>query len=150
MNHFTMFPETRYAKTMFVDQITDRESAVEIDGIIVGVDEELVRLVKVMNKFPRIRTLSCCAGHGNKEPAIWFQPDSIEDLPALLYWFDRCHSGCRWDVFIYTDCCADHVTWMLKARVVGEEAYQEADKIAGYMERYLDEQSQPEEGCAIG
>ncbi|KKN26502.1 hypothetical protein LCGC14_0874180 [marine sediment metagenome] len=150
MKHFTVFSETRFARTMFVDQITPREDPVEIDGVINGVDKELVNLVKAMNKFPGIRTIESCAGHGNKPPAIWFQPDSIEDLPALLYWFDRCHSGCYWPVRIYTDCSADHVTWMVKARVDGEEAYQEADKIAEYMERYIDEQSQPEEGCAIG
>ena len=145
MSHFTIFPETRVARTMFVNEIRSHEVPVEIDGIIVGVDKELVNLVKAMNKFPGIRTFESCAGHGDKEPAIWFQPDSIEDLPRLLYWFDRCHSGCRWDVFIYTDCCADHVTWMLQARVMGEEAYQEADKIASYMEKFLDEETNSEE-----
>lgn len=136
-----------------MNEIKDYEVPVEIDGIIVGVDEELVRLVKVMNRFPGIRTIECCAGHGNKEPAIWFIPDSIDALPALLYWFDKCHSGCYWPVNIYTDCSADHVTWMVGARVMGEEAYAEADKIAACMEEYeefLDEQSQSEEGCAIG
>ena len=142
MRHFTIFSETRFARTMFVDEIRDHEVPVELDGIIVGVDKELVNLVKVMNKFPGIRTLESCAGHGDKEPAIWFQPDSIEDLPHLLYCFDRCHSGCYWPVHIYTDCSADHVRWMVKARVVGEEAYQEADKIAEYMEKHLDEEAQ--------
>ena len=133
-----------------VDVIRPYEEAVKIDGQIVGIDKEIVRLVKVMNRFPGITTLSCCCGHGDNETRIWFSPKSIKDLPAMLYWFDACHSGCRWDVFIYTDCSADHVTWMLQARVKGEEAYQEANKIAEYMENYIDEQSQPEEGCAIG
>ena len=137
MSHFLMFDGTRLARTMFVDEIKPHEDPVEIDGIIVGVDKEIVKLVEAMNKFPGIRTIETCAGHGNKAPAIWFQPDSIEDLPALLYWFDRCHSGCHWPVHIYTDCSADHVTWMVKAMIKGDEAYQEADKIAECMEKYL-------------
>jgi hypothetical protein len=135
---------------MFVDQINPREDPVEIDGVIVGVDKEIVKLVEAMNKFPGIRTIESCSGHGHKEPAIWFQPDSIEDLPVLLYWFDSCHSTCHWPIHIYTGCSADHVIWVVEAMIMGEEAYQEADKIAGYMARYIDEQSQPKEGCAIG
>ena len=133
-----------------VDIIKSYEVPVEIDGVIVGIDKALVRLVKVMNRFPGIRTIESCAGHGRKPPAIWFVPDSIEILPAMIYWFDRCHSSCNWDVRIYTGCSADHVIWMVEARVEGEEAYQEADKIAKCMEESLDEQSQPEEGCALG
>ena len=150
MKHFTMFPETRFARTMFVNEINKREVPVEIDGIIIGVDKELVNLITAMNKFPGIRTIESCAGHGKKPPTIWFQPDSIEDLPPLLYWFDRCHSSCYWPVHIYTDCSADHVTWMVKAMVKGEKAYQEADKIAKYMEEFLNEEAESEEGCALG
>lgn len=139
MTHFKVFPETRMARTMFVEEMKDYEVAVEVNGILVGVDKELVNLVKAMNKFPGIRTIESCAGHGRKPPAIWFVPESIEVLPAMLYWFDRCHSSCNWNVRIYTGCSADHVMWMVEARMEGEEAYQEADKIAKYMEEHLNE-----------
>lgn len=139
MTHFTVFSETRIARTMFVDKIKDYEEAVEVDGILVGVDKELVNLVKAMNRFPGIRTIESCAGHGDNGARIWFTPKSIEDLPAMLYCFDRCHSGCHWPVYISTDCSADHVTWMVESLVKGEEAYQEADKIAKYMEKHLNE-----------
>lgn len=114
--------------------------SVKIDNEIVEIDEELVRLVKVMNRFPGIKTTECCSGHGKQKSAIWFVPESIKVLPSLLYWFDTCHSGCYWPVYIYTDCSADHVTWVVEARVTGEEAYQEAAKIAACMEKYLDEE----------
>lgn len=114
---------------------------VKIDGEIVEIDKELVRLVKVMNRFPGIKTTECCSGHGKQKSAIWFVPESIKALPNLLYWFDACHSGCDWPVCIYTDCSADHVTWIVEARVIGEEAYQEANKIAQCMEKYLYEKT---------
>ncbi len=137
------------SNTTIAMNLKPHEEPVEIGGFVVGVDKELVRLVKAINKFPGIATIECCSGHGEKEPAIWFFPTSIKALPPLLYWFDRCHSGCYWPVHIYTDCSADHVTWMVEARVKGEEAYQEADKIAECMEKYLDEETDSEESCGL-
>jgi hypothetical protein len=121
-----------------------RELPVQIGKHIVGVDKELVRLVKAINKFPGIRTIECCSGHGLEVVGIWFVPDSIEALPLLLYCFDSCHTGVNtWPVSIYTDCSADHVTWVVESQTRGEEAYKEADKIASVMENVLAEKERP-------
>ncbi len=129
--------------------IKSYEEGVEISGEIVGIDKEIVRLVKVMNQFPGIETISSCCGHGEHEIRIWFIPVAIEVLPQMLYWFDACHSGWNWPVSIYTDCSADHVTWMVSSLGdVGEEAYGASEVIAEYMENYLKEEVNPD-GCGL-
>jgi len=95
------------------------------------IDPEVVTLCQAMNRVPGITTTESCCGHGRQPFAIWFSPASLDVLPGLLYWFDRCHSGFGgWRVIVYTDCAADHATFMLEGPA---GAYEQADAIAGLL-----------------
>lgn len=96
-----------------------------------GYDVEVVALVDAMNLVPGIRTIESCCGHGDYPFRIWFVTDSLEALPALLYWFDSCHCGCRdWRVIAKTDCGMSPVTFLVEGPV---GAYEDADRIAAYI-----------------
>lgn len=93
-----------------------------------GYDVESVALVDAMNMVPGIQTVESCCGHGEREFLIWFQTESLDDLPSLLYWFDSCHCGLRgWRVIAKTDCAMSPVTFMVEGPI-GD--YEGADKIA--------------------
>ena len=113
--------------------IEPKEVSVMIDGEEVGIDRDIVNIVKAMNEFSGIRTVESCCGHGEYEVAIFFVPETIDALPPLLYWFDQCHSGVTWPVTIYTDCGGDRVTWVVESVNKGPQAYIEGNKIAECM-----------------
>jgi len=102
----------------------------------VGIDRDIVNIVKAMNEFPGIRTVHSCSGHGESPVRIWFVPETVDALPALLYWFDDCHSGVKWPVHIYTDCGPSHVNWLVESINKGPQAYIEGNKIAEAMKDY--------------
>ena len=96
-----------------------------------GLDPEVLSLCMAMNAFPGITTTSSCCGHGREPFGIYFQPESLDDLPALLYWFDGCHTGqYGWRVRVFTDCAADHATFEVEGPAGG---YESADVIAKCM-----------------
>lgn len=81
-------------------------------------DAEVVSLIRAMNKLEGITTIESCSGHNERPFHIWFWADSLEDLPALLYWFDVCHSGVKgWRVFVRTDCSMAPVTFCVEGPV---------------------------------
>ncbi len=95
-----------------------------------GYDVEVVALVDAMNTYPGIRTTESCCGHGEYPFRIWFKARSLAVLPALLYWFDGCHSGFYdWRVVVVTDCTQSPVDFLVEGPI-GESAYQEANEIA--------------------
>lgn len=70
-------------------------------------DQEIRELCEALNAIPGITTYQSCCGHGDAEIGIWFYFRDLSDLPALLWWFDVCHSGKAaegWRVITYTDC----------------------------------------------
>lgn len=96
-----------------------------------GIDPEVVGLCRAMNLFPGIFTIESCCGHGRRPFGIDFMAESVEALPALLYWTDACHTGqYGWSVTARTDCSADHATFTLEGPCSGYEA---AEVIAKYM-----------------
>lgn len=100
-------------------------------------DKECIRLCDAMNSFRGIRTNDSCCGHGARTFAIHFRVtgDYNKNLPPLLYYFDGCHTRVSgWRVEVYTDCSAIGVSFMATAKSVGEEAYEEANRIAERME----------------
>ena len=98
-------------------------------------DPEVLGLCRAMNAFPGITTVESCCGHGRFPFRIWFAPESLDALPPLLYWFDQCHSGeDGWRVVVYTDCSADHPSFMAEGPCGG---YESADVIAKCMQEDL-------------
>lgn len=96
-------------------------------------DEHCVALCDAMNSFPGVRTLSSCQGHGKQQFTIDFRVDSLENLPAILYWFDACHSGKRyWNVGVHTDCGMDPAVFTVYGPV-GEQAYKDAAFLAALL-----------------
>ncbi len=105
-----------------------------VNPLIVEIDKDIVNIVKAMNRFPGIRTVESCSGHGKQPVSIFFVPKTIEALPPLLYYFDWCHSGVTtWPVYITTDCSAHRVTWVVESEEVGPAAYIEGNTIAKVM-----------------
>jgi hypothetical protein len=97
----------------------------------VGIDPEVVSLCRAMNLFPGIFTIESCCGHGRDPFGIYFMATSLDALPSLLYWFSACHTGQEgWRVRVYTDCSADHATFVAEGPVGG---YKSAEVIAKYM-----------------
>jgi hypothetical protein len=107
------------------------------------IDHECVVLCEAMNKMPGIHTVQSCCGHGKDEFCIWFKAENLEVLPALLYWFDICHSGvAEWEIIVETDCAMSPVTFLAKSTSKGIQAYSESNIIAECIEKYLDEYPQ--------
>jgi hypothetical protein len=105
-----------------------------------GIDIECLKLCEAMNKFPGIKTVESCCGHSKRTFKIWFVADNLESLPVVVYFFDGCHCGSyKWEVIASTDCGMSPIKFMVEGPK-GKTAYQEADKIAALMEKYL---SQP-------
>lgn len=103
-------------------------------------DKECVRLCNAMNSFGGVLTTGSCSGHEKGVMQIHFNVSGNHDknLPPLLYYFDHCHTGIAgWMVRVYTDCAADRAAFVVTSTSVGKEAYEEANRIAGYMERFL-------------
>ncbi len=94
-------------------------------------DPECIPLVEAMNIVKGISTFESCCGHGNHPFRIFFSAESLEVLPPLLYWFDKCHSGVDgWRVEVSTDCSMSPATFMATSTTKGEKAYAEANEIA--------------------
>ena len=121
------------------------EVLVDFGSYEAGVDKEVVELVIQMNRFEGIRTMDSCCGHGEHGVWIFFLADSLESLPSLLFYVDSCHNGCPgWQVIARTDCSMAPTSFLLESTNVGQTAYDEAEKIAGYMRDYLDDPSESE------
>lgn len=98
-------------------------------------DPEVLALCQAMNALPGIQTVSSCCGHGDHPFRIWFEAESLESLPPLLYWFDVCHSGCEgWRVIASTDCGMSSVSFMVEGPV---HAFGQADEIAMRIEAFV-------------
>lgn len=98
------------------------------------IDEPCRELVREMNLFPGIRTVESCSGHGERPMRVFFVTDSLEALPALVYWFSACHSGVRgWKVTVSTDCVCSPAMFCAGSEQIGAPAYAEARQIAASM-----------------
>lgn len=98
-------------------------------------DPECVSLVRAMNVFPGIQTFESCCGHGKNPFCVWFTAESLEVLPALLYWFQRCQSCSPsgvggWQVKVSTDCSQHPACFLAESGSVGKDAHAEAEIIA--------------------
>jgi len=97
-----------------------------------GMDQECVALCDAMNHLPGIETFESCCGHGKDNYRIWFMTEGLENLPALLYWFDGCHSGFYgWCVKVRTDCGQSPAHFCVEGPV---NAHAEAERIAALIE----------------
>jgi|SRR5580692_4223350 hypothetical protein len=94
-------------------------------------DAEVLSLCRAMNLFPGITTVESCCGHGRDPYRIWFTADELDDLPALLYWLDECHTlQPGWSVIVTTDCALSPAIF----RVEGPRGdFAAAEVIAGLM-----------------
>ena len=111
------------------------------------IDEQVVSLCIEMNRFPGIQTTSSCCGHDKDTFCIWFIVEDLEDLPALLYCFDGCHTGIYgWKVMVTTDCGMSPVQFLAESSTVGNKSYEESEVIAKYMQEFLDEDARRNPG----
>ncbi len=100
-------------------------------------DAECVALCDAINRFPGIQTTESCCGHAKRTFDIWFTVRSLDDLPALLYWFNGCHSGIYgWHVVIRTDCAQSPVSFCAESEAMGQDAYDGAAVIAHHMNEH--------------
>lgn len=101
-------------------------------------DVECISLCDAVNKLQGLRTISSCCGH-NKDPfSIWFIAEDLKHLPPLLYYLSSCHCGFwGWRVLVTTDCAMSPVNFKIEGNI---GAYDEANKIAQLIEKYIAEQ----------
>jgi hypothetical protein len=98
-------------------------------------DKECARLCGAMNAISGVRTFESCCGHGRSKFRVWFLAESLKCLPRLLYYFDGCHCGFYgWKVVAETDCAMSPVTFCVEGPS-GREAYEQAEQIAGLLEK---------------
>jgi hypothetical protein len=101
-------------------------------------DKECVALCDAMNRIPGIQTYESCCGHGTSDFRIWFGVTSLENLPILLYYLDPCHVGFRWHCEAGTDCAMSPVRFHISSECKGQEAYEQAERIAVAINNYMD------------
>ncbi len=108
----------------------DRVIIFKTESVPEDIDIECIPLCIAMNEMPGIRTTESCCGHGNHPFRMWFEAESLEYLPRLLYWFAVCHCGFGgWSIKVTTDCGMSPVTFLIEGGV-GEAAYEESLQIA--------------------
>lgn len=99
---------------------------------IADLDPECFALCSAMNRLPGVRTVGSCCGHGDYPFQVWFVVDSLDALPAVLYWFDYCHCGRRdWLVRATTDCAMSPAVFCVEGPIGG---YDDANLIARLMD----------------
>lgn len=100
-------------------------------ALIEGQDVEVIPLVDAMNSVRGIYTIDSCSGHGANPVYIGFRGERQVAIAALLFWFNSCHSGERWEINAHTDCAgADLFFEVSSAPRIGEEAWASAQHIA--------------------
>jgi len=52
------------------------------------IDKECIALCDALNDLLGVRTTESCCGHGDRLFHVWFEVDSLDALPPLLYFFD--------------------------------------------------------------
>ena len=110
-----------------------------IDDLPPDMDPECSALCTALNKYPGIRTVDSCCGHGRRPYSVFFKAMCIDDLPPVLYWFDSCHCGhYSWDVVVLTDCGMSYPTFHIRGPI-GEQAYLESLHIAELLLGGLDD-----------
>jgi hypothetical protein len=95
-------------------------------------DPECLALCDAINNHvDGVITTSSCCGHGENPYRIWVHPSSLETLPPLLYWLDRCHTGISgWHMTVSTDCGAGGPFFVIEGPA---GAYEEAARIAALL-----------------
>lgn len=107
----------------------------------IKLDPEVVELCRAINLFAGLRTYSSCCGHGHRPLEVWFRAASVESLFPLLRAIDIRYGGpdgravgwepCPWQVeTVCTDLPEHKVTFVLRSRVRGGAAYDEAAVVA--------------------
>jgi hypothetical protein len=70
---------------------------------------------------------------------VFFKVHNLDTLPILLYYLDACHVGFNWICRVYTDCGMSTPTFIVESEVMGNEAYEQANTISDYINKYMDE-----------
>lgn len=107
------------------------------------VDAELVNLIQALNSVPGFRTTSCCAGHGEAPPRIWFTVDSIENLNKFMWAGSRRYFAIGYDWKIELNCAdqdrhAKDISLLLEGKVF-DRVVDAANELAAAIELYVQE-----------
>lgn len=93
-------------------------------------DPECIALCDAINAIPGLQTTESCCGHGESLFRIWFTVTDPKEFSVLLYYLVPCHVGFLWNCYAKTDCGMSPVSYYIESQVKGEEAYEQANKIA--------------------
>ena len=122
-----------------MEKIQVKPDWADLDSKDIGIDIECLALCEALNRFPGIETVESCCGHGNNPFRIWFVPESLQSLPAVVYFCDKCHNSFdNWNVTVRTDCAMSPVLFMVQGPT-GQQAYDEAKEIANLMDAWTEE-----------
>ncbi|KKM83450.1 hypothetical protein LCGC14_1309350 [marine sediment metagenome] len=103
-------------------------------------DPECVPLCDAINRIPGVRTTESCCGHDKGKFRVFFQPKDQRTLAILLYFLDSCHVGFRWDCAVYTDCAMLPARYYIQSQVEGDEAYEQANKVAEFINDFMNDE----------
>lgn len=101
-------------------------------------DPQCTTLCDAINRIPDVYTTDSCCGHGKRAFNIFFRIKDQRTISILLYYIDPCHMGFRWDCKVYTDCSIAPARYYIESKVYGEEAYEQANKIAVEINNFMD------------
>lgn len=102
-------------------------------------DKECVRLCDAINKIPGLKTCWSCCGHGKEKFQVWFEVESVKNLPILLYFLDPQNSMLNywWQCEVVAHFGMGRATFQIIADGVGKEVYGDADEIADQLENFF-------------
>lgn len=123
--------------------------SIQIYNLYDKIDPECLNLVKAFNKLPGIRTLECCCGHGKSNYRIFFKQHAKDSTRGLAFlgrimsrrYNNFAHNG--WSITLYDVGDTYGCGVFVLEGPIGEEAYKQADDMAGKIEKALQENIWP-------
>jgi len=97
-------------------------------------DRECIRICRAINRFAETRTVSSCCGHGRKPFYICISFQHLDALARFLY-FTEIIRFCIFRWKCEAEILGVGVIFRFESESIGKEAYEEANCIAGFMEK---------------
>jgi hypothetical protein len=102
-------------------------------------DKECIKICDALNSIPYVETESSCCGHGRMAFLIFLKTDNVRQLFPLMRQLSHnyCNNGWTCELSL-SDMYDSPVSYLLHSnKLVGEEAYKSADKMAERIIEYL-------------
>lgn len=96
-----------------------------------NIDQECISICNAINRFPTMRTIESCCGHGKNDFFVAFEVSNLNALGVLLKTIDPDEDGVDgWRVFAMRSNISGSVYFILESFWKWGESYEKANKIA--------------------